>query len=327
MKDDQNLTLNQPNIITQARYSFTEYEMRVLLYVIKNIQDKLNRNDVEFNRSLFSEFDYKIQFHLAEMMASEGEKNHTRVRKALKDLRDKSFEVEDEKHWFNVGFINYGRYIKDIKKWELQVSFLLMPYLVSMAKGYTRFQLNTILRLNTHSQRLFMMFSQFNETGIFRISAYDLRFKLGLEDKYEEYGGFKKRVITTAEKEIKELFNEGHSDIWFKLDSDSKKRGAEDFERMLTFKIFYSQRKTVQIEQAKAETLRYCTQILQSLFPESSAYANSLLGYLVEKKRLKNFSDRLERIEDQAQKEAKSLISFAPLVRHVAKIDYGFVGT
>ncbi|RYY06363.1 MAG: RepB family plasmid replication initiator protein, partial [Sphingobacteriaceae bacterium] len=284
-------------------------------------------NDVEFNRSLFSELDYKIQFHLAEMMASEGEKNHIRVRKALKDLRDKSFEVEDEKHWFNVGFINYGRYVKDIKKWELQVSFLLMPYLVSMAKGYTRFQLNTILRLNTHSQRLFMMFSQFSETGIFRISAHELRSKLGLEDKYEEYGGFKKRVITTAEKEIKELFNEDHSDIWFKLESDSKKRGTEDFERMLTFKIFYSQRKIIQVEQAKAETLRYCTQIMQSIFPDHQSYANSLLGYLVEKKQLKSFSDRLERLEDQAEKEAKSLNSFMPLVRYVAKNDYGFSGT
>ncbi len=327
MKDNQKLILNQPNIITQARYNFTEYEMRVLLYVIKNIQDKLNRNDVEFNRSLFSEFDYKIQFHLAEMMASEGEKNHTRIRKALKDLRDKSFEVEDEKHWFNVGFINYGRYVKDIKKWELQVSFLLMPYLVSMAKGYTRFQLNTILRLNTHSQRLFMMFSQFCETGIFKISAHELRSKLGLEDKYEEYGGFKKRVIITAEKEIKGLFDEGQSDVWFKLDSDSKKRGTEDFERTLIFKIFYSQRKIVQMEQAKAETLRYCTQIMQSMFPDHQAYSNKLLGYLVGRMQLKTFSERLERIEDQSQNEGKPLATYAPLIRHIAKTDFDFINS
>ena len=65
---------------------------------------------------------------------------------------------------------------------------------------------------------------------------------------------------------------------------------------------------------------------MQSLFPDQQAYANSLLGYLVEKKRLKPFSDRLERIEDQAQTEGKPLISYAPLVRHVAKIDYDFVG-
>lgn len=319
-------SLYQPNIITQARYSFTEYEMRVLLYVIKQIQDKLNKNDVEFNRTMFGEIDYKIQFYLADMMVSDGEKNHTRIRKALKDLRDKSFEVEDEKQWFNVGFINYGRYNKDVKKWELQVSFLLMPYMVSLARGFTAYQLETILNLNTNSQRLYLMFSQYHDTGIFRISAEDLRYKLGLEKKYERYGDFKKWVISAAEKELKSLFDDSKSDIWVKLEKDTKDRGKEDFDRMLTFKIFYSHRKTIQVEQAKAETLRYCTQIMQSIFPENQSYANSLLGYLVEKKQLKSFSDRLERIEDQAQSEAKSLISFAPLIRHLAKMDHGFIG-
>jgi plasmid replication initiation protein len=323
MSVTQQLTLNQPNVITQARYIFTDAEMKVLMFIVKSIQGLLNREDFEQNKVLFGEVDYKIFFHLSEV--DEKETNLTRFKKAIKDLRKRDFEINDAKRWLNVGFINYGEYNYDLKKWEIQVSHKLMPFMVSMAKGYTRFQLNTILRLNTHSQRLFMMFSQFHETGIFRITAYDLRFKLGLEDKYEEYGGFKKRVITTAEKDLKELFDEGHSDIWFKLDSDSKKRGTDDFERMLTFKIFYSQRKTVQMEQAKAETLRYCTQILQSLFPDQSIYANSLLGYLVEKKRLKNFSDRLERIEDQAQSEGKPLATYAPLVRHLAKADYGFI--
>jgi len=322
--ESTNSLLYQPNVITQARYSFTEYEMRVLLYVVKQIQDKLNKNDVEFNRTMFGEIDYKIQFYLADLMTSEGEKNHFRIRKALKDLRDKSFEVEDEKHWFNVGFINYGRYNKDIKQWELQVSFLLMPYMVSLARGYTAYQLETILNLNTNSQRLYFMYSQYHNTGIFRISAEELRFKLGLEKKYERYGDFKKWVLAAAEKELKALFDIDKSDIWVKLEKDKKDRGKEDFDRMLTFKIFHVDRKVVQVDQAKAETLRYCTQILQSIFPDHQAYANSLLGYLVEKKRLKPFSVRLERIEDQSQAEGKPLVSYAPLIRYFAKADFDF---
>ncbi|RYY07621.1 MAG: RepB family plasmid replication initiator protein [Sphingobacteriaceae bacterium] len=323
MNENKSLILNQPNVITQARYIFSDSEMKVLLFIIKSIQGLLNREDFEQNKVLYGEADYKIFFQLSEI--DENETNLTRFKKAIKDLRKRDFEINDAKRWLNVGFVNYGEYNYDLKKWEIQVSHKLMPFMVSMAKGYTRYQLNTILRLNTNSQRLFMMFSQFNETGIFRIKADELRFKLGLEDKYEEYCGFKRRIINTAEKEIKELFEEGQSDIWFKLDSDSKKRGTEDFERMLTFKIFYSQRKIIQADQAKADTLRYCTQIMQSVFPENQSYANSLLGYLVEKKQLKSFSNRLERIEDQAQSEAKPLISFAPLIRHLAKMDYSFI--
>jgi len=318
--------LYQPNVITQARYSFTEYEMRVLLYVVKHIQDKLNKNDVEFNRNLFGEIDYKIQFYLADMMVSEGEKNHARIRKALKDLRDKSFEVEDEKQWFNVGFINYGRYNKTAKKWELQVSFLLMPYMVSLARGFTAYQLETILQLNTHSQRLYMMFSQYHDTGIFRISAEDLRYKLGLEKKYERYGDFKKWVLIAAEKELKQLFDAGKSDVWVKLTADKKERGKEDFDRTLTFKIFHSERKFNQIEEAKVEAMRYCVHMLKTMLPEAELYCNKLLGYLVEQKRLKPFSDRLERLEDQAREEGKPLTSYGGLVRHIAKTDFKYQG-
>lgn len=321
--EKNDISLYQPNVITQARYIFSDHEMKVLMFIIKSIQGLLNREDFEHNKVLYGEADYKMFFHLSEI--DEKETNLTRLKKAIKDLRQKDFEINDARRWLNVGFINYGEYNYDLKKWEIQVSHKLMPFLVSMAKGYTRYQLETILHLNTNSQRLYLMFSQYHDTGVFKISAENLRYKLGLETKYERYGDFKKWVLFAAEKELKDLFNTHKSDIWVKLEEDKKERGKEDFDRMLTFKIFYSQRKIVQIEQAKADTLRYCTQILQSLFPENSAYANSLLGYLVEKKRLKPFSDRLERIEDQAQSEGKPLVTFAPLVRHLAKTDYGFI--
>ncbi|TXK21157.1 replication initiation protein [Pontibacter qinzhouensis] len=319
-------TIYQPNVITQARYSFTEYEMRVLLYVVKHIQNKLNKDDIEFNRNMFGEIDYKVQFYLADMMVTEGEKNHARIRKALKDLRDKSFEVEDEKQWFNVGFINYGRYNKDAKKWELQVSFLLMPYMVSLARGFTAYQLETILHLNTHSQRLYMMFSQYHDTGIFRISAEDLRYKLGLEKKYERYGDFKKWVLSAAEKELKHLFEDNKSDLWVKLEKDKKERGKEDFDRMLTFKIFYTDRKFKQVEQAKQEAIRYCINLLSAILPGDELYCNKLLGYLIEQKRLKPFADRLGRLEEQAQQEGKPLTSYGGLLRHIAKEDFKYQG-
>lgn len=321
--DSAKTTLYQPNIITQARYLFSENEMRVFLFVVRHIQDKLNKNDIEFNRTLFGEVDYKIQFNLSEMM-HEGEKNHSRIKKALADLRNKSFEVEDEKQWFNVGFINYGRYIKQAKIWELQVSFLLMPYMVSLAKGFTTYQLETILLLNTYAQRLYMMFSQYHDTGIFRMKANELRFKLGLEDKYVTYSDFKKRVLTSSEKELKDLFQLGKSDVWVKLENDKKERGKEDFDRTLTFKIFYTDRKIKQVEKDKAETMLYCRNVLKSILPEAEQYSSKLIGHLVGHKRLKPFADRLARLEEQAQIESKSLSEYGGLLRHIATEDFKF---
>jgi hypothetical protein len=321
--EETKIALYQPNVITQARYLFSEYEMRIFLYVVRSIQDKLNKNDVEFNRTLFGDVDYKLQFRLSDLM-HEGEKNHERIKKALVELRSKSFEVEDNKQWFNVGFINYGRYLKQEKKAELQVSFLLMPYMVSLAKGFTTYQLETILLLNTYSQRLYMLFSQFRDTSIYRIKASELRNKLGLDDKYDTYANFKSRVITSSEKELKALFNEGKSDVWGKLESDKKDRGKEDFDRLLTFKVFYSERKFKQDEQAKNEDMRYCGNILNAILPDEKQYCNKLLGHLVGKKYLKPFADRMARLEEQAQEEGKPFSSYAPLLKHIAKDDFKF---
>lgn len=320
------MTIYQPNVITQARYSFSDYEMRVLLFVVKQIQDLLNRDDVNFNRTLFGEIDYKVQFYLKDILGSDDEKNHSRVRKALKDLRQKSFEVNDEKQWFNVGFVNYGYYNKEAKKWELQVSFLLMPYMVSLAKGFTIYQLQTVLELNTHAQRLYMMFSQFHDTGIFRISAEDLRYKLALENAYGRYCDFKIKVLAFSLKEMKDLFNEGKSDLYVTLEDDKKVRGKEDWERTLTFKIFYSKRKVVEVEQAKAEAMQYCVQVLKSIFLDNQNYPNKLIGHLVQTKRLKAFTERLGRVEDEATETGKALSSFGGLIRHIAEGDYGFKG-
>lgn len=78
--EDSKTAIYQPNVITQARYLFTEYEMRIFLYVVKSIQDKLNKNDIEFNRTLFGEVDYKLRFRLSDLM-HEGEKITTVLKK------------------------------------------------------------------------------------------------------------------------------------------------------------------------------------------------------------------------------------------------------
>jgi len=313
----------QPNVITQARYVFSDTEMKVLIFIVKSIQREMNMNpDFGANRDLFGHSDYKMFFHLSDI--DENETNLKRVKKALKDLRHRDFEVDNERVWFNVGLINYSMYNKEVGKWEVQVSHLLMPYMVHLAKGYTKYQLETVLKLNAHAQRLYMMFSQYHDTGVFNIGADRLRDMLALNDRYEEYKYFKKRVLTDSIRRINQLFEQGHSDLSVRLHGDGKKRGAEDWDRMLEFRITCSKRLYKQIEQAKNEYMRYAANILRSVFPNDERYGNRLLGHIVENRKLKPFGDRLARIEEEAAEQGKSLPSFGGLVRHIAEKDYGF---
>ena len=316
--------LQQPNVITQARYLFSDTEMKVLVFIIKNIQSLLNREGFELNKTLFGEIDYKIFFYLTDI--DEKETNLKRIKTAIKSLRQKDFEIDDGKRWLNVGLINYGEYQYDIKKWEIQVSHKLMPYMVDIARGYSEYQLQTILSLNTHAQRLYMMFSQFHGTGVFNINAEDLRYKLALENKYKTYRDFKNWVLKTSIDEINRLFEQGKSDVCITLKNDKKVRGKEDFDRTLEFRIAYTKRIYKQIETEKQEYLRYTANILRTILPNDERYTNRLLGHLVENKRLKPFGDRLKRIEDEALDTGKSLVSFGGLVRTIAKDDHNFKG-
>lgn len=318
------INLLQTNVITQARYLFSDAEMKVLIFIIKNIQSLLNREGFEHNRTLFGEIDYKIFFYLTDI--DENETNLRRIKTAIRSLRQKDFEIDNGKSWLNVGLINYGEYEYDLKKWEIQVSHKLMPYMVDIAKGYTQYQLETVLNLNRNAQRLYMMFSQYHGTGVFNINANDLRFKLALEDKYPEYKSFKNRVIKSAIEDINKLYEQGKSDVCITLKSDKKPRGNDDFDRTLEFRIAYTKRIYDQIAHEKQEYMRYTANILRSVFPNDEKYCNRLLGYLVENKRLKPFGDRLQRIEDEANQEGKDLASFGGLLRHIAQNDYSFKG-
>lgn len=317
------INLIQPNVITQARYVFSDTEMKVLIYIIKTIQVQMNKNhDFEANKDLFGQYDFKIFFHLSEI--DEDETNLKRIKTALRALRHRDFEVDNEKEWFNVGLINYSMYSKEARKWEIQVSHKLMPYMVHLATGYTNYQLETVLKLNTHAQRLYMMFSQYHNTGVFKVDADRLRDMLALNNKYKRYLDFKSRVITDSINQINLLFEQGKSDISIHLKEDKKRRGADDWDRLLDFRIAYTKRIYKQAEQEKEEDLRYVANILRSTFPTDEKYANALLGHLVTSQKLKPFANRLERMEALAEKEGKGYSAYGGLLRSIAQKDYGF---
>lgn len=235
----KNELVKQSNYITHARYNFSEYEMSVLIHIIKDIQSKLNSNLPEFNKTLFGDIQHKIYFNLTDISAD----NPSRVKRALKDLRQKSFEVEDEHMWFECGFIDSAKFEKAIKQYEVRISPLLMPYMISTARGYTQYQLNASLRMNNYSKRLYMLFSRFHESGVFRINADKLRDDLGITSSYKEYKTFKMRVLNSAIKEINDLFENGQCDLKAAIKSDKRKKTEGDWDRLLEFTIISAKAK------------------------------------------------------------------------------------
>ena len=316
---EKGLSIIQPNAITQARYRFSEYEMKILIYFIKNIQNLINRENIVFQENIFGEKNHIIWINVHEIDAD----NPKRIKQALRDLRHRDFEIENEEMWLNVGFINYAQWSKKANKWEVEISRKLMPYMASIAHGYTEYQLNAVLRLNSHSQRLYMMLSQFSDTGVFRINCEKLRFELGLEEKYQKYFHFKDRVIKSSLKEINALFESGKCDLKADLIDDKKTRGGDEFDRILEFRIIGNKRKKVIDHDLKNQYYTYIVNVFRSVFKENPKIGNEIANFMATSNQLKRCANRLTDLEEQAERENQPLSAYAALVVHIAK-DYGF---
>ena len=118
----KNKELIQSYIFTTAKYDFHAYEKRILYRIVERLQylikdKKLSHVKYPVQEGLFGEKTFT--FDVADFLNGEESKNHTRIKKALKSLRDKTFEYDDGKIWEYLGIIE----APSIKHYEKTVSF------------------------------------------------------------------------------------------------------------------------------------------------------------------------------------------------------------
>lgn len=225
------ILLRQDNRITMARYELSLIEKRVMYFILKEIRSQFVLS-TEGQRDLFD--DLIVRMDGKSLVKTVNPDNPKIVRKALKDLRMRSFEFEDEENdkWFEVGFINYGDWDKGSV--EVQISKKILPFYVELTSHYTEYSLIVAMGLRSKwSQRLYELCSQWRSVGGFQISVQELRERFRLEDEYSRYGSFKMKVLDIAQKEIKALFDKGQCDLYFNY--GEKKEGRTVVS--LSFKI------------------------------------------------------------------------------------------
>lgn len=190
----------QSNALINARYDMTAFQKKILLYIIAKIQpdDKDFQNYVINVRDFVEEADYR-----SKML-------YDKLRKDTKALISKVYEIEEPDGLLQVSILAKAKYLKD--KGQIQVAFApdLKPYLLQLKEQFTATPLRYVLNFKSvHSIRLYEMLQQFKSTGIFVASIDELKYRLSLEDKYQAYTLFKRRVIEQAQREL------AHTDMAF----------------------------------------------------------------------------------------------------------------
>ena len=134
----------QSYIVTTAMYDFNVYEKRVLYNLVKLAQSqiegvKLSHNLYRIEHGLTDSI--RVELPLSDFLTDKDDKNHFRVKNALKSLHQKTFTYNDEGSWECFSIIANPK----IKLRSSKVSFIVdsrvWDVLLDFSKGFSRYNL------------------------------------------------------------------------------------------------------------------------------------------------------------------------------------------
>jgi len=195
--------LVQSYILTTAKYDFSVYEKRILYRLVELAQSdmngkKLNRN-YAIGENLFK--DKIITMPLTSFM-KENEQNHSRIKKALTDLRNKTLEYDDGDNWRLIGIIEKPEFKKSSGTVKFEVQPMIWKALLNFTKGFSKYELKTAMEFDSvYAMRFYELFSNNLQPLTFTIE--ELKERFGIENKYKNKPtNFIKKVVLKAKIEL-----------------------------------------------------------------------------------------------------------------------------
>ncbi len=169
---------------------------KIILYLISKI--KPDEED-------FTEYEFSIKEFCSIAGINKSGKNYNELKNTIKKLNNKSswlsLENGDEFafRWIEQPFISKNSGII-----KIELNKYLKPYLLELKKNFTNFSLIYILAMKSkYSIRLYEILKSYQYKKIIQFNIIELKQMLHIEqNKYKQYGEFKKRVLEKACSEI-----------------------------------------------------------------------------------------------------------------------------
>lgn len=194
----------QSYIATTAMYDFNVYEKRVLYNLVKLAQSQLE--GIRLSENLFR-IDHSLKgFVLIELpisyfLTDSEDKNHVRIKEALKSLHQKTFTYKDEEVWECFSIIANPKIELRSSKVSFIVNSKVWDVLLDFSRGFARYDINVAFTLESaYSMRFYEMLA--SQTELITYSIDTLRKIFNLEDKYALTKDFIKYVVEAAKGEL-----------------------------------------------------------------------------------------------------------------------------
>lgn len=230
-----NSIIVQSNVLLNSHYQMSMLEMRIFLFMMSKIQ--VDDED-------FKEYNLSVKEIISDLNLK-GKSLYENIQKATLGLMKRIFTIFDETKTVNIAMLSKTIYWHKKGILTLRFDSDLKPYLLQLKENFTISELEQVLKFRSmYSIRIYFFLKQYEDFGRRRMTVEELRQKLCLEEKYDQYNDFKKRVVERARMELEE------SDLPFTF--TEIKTGREITSLEFRFK---KKKKAKQIEEAIPEVL------------------------------------------------------------------------
>ena len=196
----------QSYVFTTAVYDFNVYEKRVIYNLVKlaqsqiegvKLSDNLYRIDHAYRDFLM------VELPISDFLIDGDDKNHARVKSALKSLHQKTFTYQDEGSWECFSIIANPKIRLRSSKVSFIVDSRVWDVLLDFSRGFSRYDLEVAFNLETsYSMRFYELLAGQKEPIAYTIDF--LRKEFLLEGKYKLNKDFIRRVVESAKSELDE---------------------------------------------------------------------------------------------------------------------------
>lgn len=314
MEEKKDVQLSQSNALTSSRYDFSKIEKNVIYHIIRKVRHDYVEGTMQ--RDLWNNM--YVYINSADLAQITDEQHTKEARAALRSLRHKDIEMEDEEgNWLNVGFINYAKYNAKTKVYEVEVSKEIMPHLVELATCFTEYSLTVAISLKSkYSQRFYELCCQYRSRRTFFLEQSKLRQMLKLkDDEYKLNADFKRKIIDVAMKELKTSYDVGQCDLWFEMNQEGRGKDVR-----YNFKI-HTKQDEAQEQELFGEVRKlaiYVYKRCKEIFKRDPKYCERVMQHL-------DFNpDKIQPVFDKLTKMEKDYkgADLAKLLRWVLREDF-----
>jgi len=312
MKRD--IVLVQSNALTEGRYEFDLIEKRIVYFIIRQVREEYVENQTG-QRDIFQDLVIRVPIEALR----KADPNIKRLYESAKKLRTRDIEINNEDMWISIGFINYAKHLKKENIMEFGVSKEILPHIVDLTREFTAYQLTVSIVLKSiYTQRFYEICSKWKSSGYCFYKLDNLRKILACEDKFKTFGEFKRGVLDTAQKELKEAYEEGIADLYFDYDVKEKEKKKVI---SLEFKIHTKESEKAGTNYTRDDILNFIDMQFRTWFPKDPDYISRVNAACSRDMEIMNgvFDKITKKIKQYNRSEQP------PIIRFVLKEDFKIV--